>query len=227
MCRTLCWVLCIDCLITPSKTCEINTINRDWPLGILSHSFQDCRALSAKGRSWIQEGVILKQMLPISIYPVCRFPISYSFQLSNPDRNTGLRGHFQDGFFFFALGTLSLLHCLPHSQESHLPSVTWLQLQLCSLLLPSCASRFLLSVSSVNILNIYRDNSINWCSNSDSPAKREEEESGIPLTLNLDRDPLSNVRWHTFILRIQLCCYGRSSLNREKMAPGQTGGKHT
>lgn len=100
MCRTLCWVLCIDCLITPSKTCEINTINRDWPLGILSHSFQDCRALSAKGRSWIQEGVILKQMLPISIYPVCRFPISYSFQLSNPDRNTGLRGHFQDGFFF-------------------------------------------------------------------------------------------------------------------------------
>lgn len=122
MCRTLCWVLCIDCLITPSKTCEINTINRDWPLGILSHSFQDCRALSAKGRSWIQEGVILKQMLPISIYPVCRFPISYSFQLSNPDRNTGLRGHFQDGFFFLHWGpflSYTVYHTV-RSPTSHL-----------------------------------------------------------------------------------------------------------
>lgn len=85
--------------------------------------------------------------------------------------------------WFLALGSPSLLSHVPCSPVPCLPSAPRLGLQLCSRVLPSCASRLQSSAASPNILSIHKDNRKNRCSNSNSIAKREKG-GASPLMLS-------------------------------------------
>lgn len=165
--------------------------------------------------------MILKQVLPTTVNFISHFPISCtqsklqklvsissfsSFHLSNSDQNTRLSGHFQETsvswnvcVYICILGHFPLI--LPTIQSSVLPFITQLECQQLSLMLSSHASRLLFSASSLNILNIPNDNQLNWHTNFNSTAKREKEESAIPLTLSCSWEPPPSVKCHICILR--------------------------